>query len=307
MLLSPSTAHRFSAHVAPQDAAPRAIVPTGYEALQAHPDYAPYFNTTLIRESDEASLRDYFFKCPNVDQDKCMVVTIKKGDPSTFALTTDGVAACLVICARGKNPAGETVLYMSHESIDIGHKSIARALKVMCLQNWCDPTDVSIYILGGEASEVDAQGHAIVQTASGSDEGDEADEGDEGDAPDDPLHYRETLEALIEFPQVKAVRFPIMPFSGDREPLATAVVFTETDVLYCRSNSMPRDGYRQFGKGDEVPVDEADLHAITDFNRAAVHQALLVKLRQSYHASAAEPQPASQGDALSKDVDAMET
>ncbi len=287
MILSPSTAHRFSAHLAPQDAAPRPVVPTGYEALQAQPEYAPYFNTTHIRESDEASLRDYFFQCPNVGPEKCMVVTIKKGDPSTFALTTDGAAACLVFCARGKNPAGETVLYMEHTPLDIGHIGIARALKVMCLQNRCDPADVSIYILGGEAPEVDAQGHAIVQAASGSDEGDE---GDEGDLPDDPLHYRETLEALAYYPQVKAVKFPIMPSSKDPARLPTVVVITETDVLYCSSNSMPQDGFHNFDNGDFVPVNDADYAAIEAFNREAITQAQLLKFQQSVHAREAAAQ-----------------
>jgi hypothetical protein len=277
-------------------------VPTGYEALQAQPEYAPYFNTTDIRESDEASLRDYFFNYPNVGQDMCMVVTIKNGEPSTFALTTDGVGPCLVICARGKNPAGETVLYMAHESTHIGDLGIAKALKVLCLQNRCDPADVSIYILGGAAPEVDAQGHAIVQA----DEGAEGDEGDEGDAPTDPLHYRETLEALAYYPQVKAVRFPIMPFSRDPAPLGTAVVFTETDVLYCRTNSMPHGGSQNFDDGDVVHVDETEYAAIEALNHDAVQQAQLVKLLQSCHVGAAEPQPTAPA-ALSKDSDAMET
>jgi hypothetical protein len=137
--------------------------------------------------------------------------------------------------------------------------------------------------------------------ASGSDEGDEGDEGD------DPLHYRETLEALADYPQVKAVRLPIMPFSKDSTELATAVVLTETEVLYCRSNSMPQHGYENCKGGDLVPVNDADLSAIAEFNRDAVEQARMVKFYQTYHPGAALPQPTALGGALSKDIDAKGT
>ncbi|MDF2464772.1 MAG: hypothetical protein K0Q43_3007 [Ramlibacter sp.] len=303
MFISPSTAHRFSAAIAAQATAAAPVVRTGYEALQAQEEFAPYFSSTDIRESDEATLREYFFRHPNVDQDMCMVVTIKRGDPHTQALTTDGLGPCIAICARGKNPQGDTVLYLAHESTHIGTIGIARALIALCLQNHCDPADVSIYIVGGAAPEVDANGDVLMQQQSDMDEGNEGDEGDEGDSTEDPLHYRETLEALIDYPQVKAVRLPIMPFSRDYTEPATAVVLTETEVLYCRSNAMPQDGAAKWNNGNGLHVDAAKFDAITKLNHDAVQQAKLAKMLRYLHSSAAEPPRIAQGGALSKDAD----
>ena len=297
MFISPSTAHRLSAAIAAQPMAAPPVVRTGYEALQAQAEFAPYFNNTDIRESDEATLRDYFFRHPNVDQDKCLVVTIKRDDSHTHALTTDGVGPCIAICARGKNLQGDTVLYLAHESTNIGSIGIARALVVLCLQNNCGPADVSIYIVGGAAPEVDANGHPLEQQQS------YMDEGDEGDGSEDPLQYRETLEALMDYPQVKAVRLPIMPFSRDPAERATAVVLTETEVLYCRSNSMPQDGYNAWNNGIRVQVNDANFDAVAELNHDAVQQAKLAKMLRSLHSSAAEPPRIAQGGALSKDTD----
>lgn len=116
-------------------------------------------NTRKIAEAPAESLRHYFREYPNVAEDCYAVARVEPDDRRTWALTTSGLGRGLVICARGTNARGETVLYLAHQTVT-GSSGIDAALKVLSLDNGCDPRHAAVYILDGQAQ----QGTAVVLT-----------------------------------------------------------------------------------------------------------------------------------------------
>lgn len=221
----------------------RAAPLTGYESDQAR--HRRLFNTPQIAEAPEDALRHYFREYPNVSQDCYAVVRVNGDDRRTWALTTDGLATCLAICARGKNASGETVLYLAHQTC-AGSHSVDHALKVLSLDNGCDPRTVAVYILGGRAEEMDADGEPVLEA-------------------DEPRLYEPLLDAIPDYPQIEGLRLPLMPFCSEEneedEP-GTAVVLTQSDVLFCRSDRLPSEGREIFDGVGIEDVTEAELDAV---------------------------------------------
>ncbi|MBC7601590.1 MAG: hypothetical protein H7255_02885 [Ramlibacter sp.] len=230
---------------------------TGYEALQR--THREYFNCREITECDASALRPYFFVCPNVEMEEYVVWVVKSGDSHVCALTTDGVGGCIVTCAVGTNVDGDTVLYMAHSAIFVGPVAFDHALKVMCLDAGCQPADVRIYVLGGEAAEVDDSGRATEE-----------------------LVYEELFDCLPAYPEVKGVNVPIRPWAldQDQEPGTAVVLTSDGRISFCRSNDLPADGRTLPGGETIVPPDERERAAIA-----------LLRQRQTLAARAASVAP----------------
>lgn len=210
----------------------------------------PRFPDAGISEVRASDIQRYFGHYPDVGLGNYALVRIRPGEPATWALTTADVAGCVVICARGVDAGGNTVLYLAHHEFPQAG-SIDQALKSLCLDNGCDPARVSIYIVGGEEPETDDQGRRIDN------------EGDEGDA-FEAYPYDSLLDDALTYEQLNGVRVPIRPSALD-EP-ATAVVLTQDHVFYCRTGDVSRRG-QNISEGEELPE-------LTDAEQDALHALL---------------------------------